>query len=183
MVNVSRTKTPDKELRCSRRTRPSVRAGTGQLSGVRPTPVCLNRRRKKMEAFSLGLISDRKCMRKNINVSILSLVSSSDSGTNGSALHCTHNNLQLWLSTPGRTGDVWGRDEREALMNCWLHTRSTSDDFCHSRTETFQRFSFRILSLSGFTYLHDEIHGSLGQLMHRSHRQGPALSPMINGQK
>lgn len=37
------TKTPDKELRCSGTTRPSVLAGTSQVSGVRLTAVCLHR--------------------------------------------------------------------------------------------------------------------------------------------
>lgn len=154
------TKTPDKELRCSGRTCPSMLAGTGQVSGVRPTAVCLYRQTngggKKKEAYSLGLISDRKCLRKKYQYQYFEPVSSSDSGTNGSSLHCTHNNLQLRLSTLGRTGSVCERDEREALLNCCLRTRSMSDDFCHDRMETFQLFPFRILSLSSFTYLHDE---------------------------
>lgn len=48
----------------------------------------------------------------------LAQVSGSDSGTDGSTLHCTHNNLQLQLSTLGRRGSVSERGERGGVLNC-----------------------------------------------------------------
>lgn len=64
--------TPDRELRCSGRPRPSVLAGTGRVSGVRPTAACLNQQTNGaeniMEAYSLHI--GQEVHEENIPVSV-----------------------------------------------------------------------------------------------------------------
>lgn len=160
-VTPALTTPPDKELA---EMLPSVLAGSFSTALLwsdlwqadRHTLQLANKWRKNMEACLLGLKSDRKCFPRawgKISTSIfLSMFSGSDSGTNGSSLRCTHDNLQLQLLTPGSIGAICGKDECEGLLNYRVGTRSVSDDFCHSRMEMLQMFSFKNLFFSLYTF-------------------------------